>query len=176
MQGAHLLKTAHLTLRPFAADDLEDLHRLWTHPGVRKYLWDDKVISVDRAKEEIDASLGRFEQHGFGHWALFPTNERKLIGFCGLKPWAEPATAELLYAVAPACWGRGLAVEASRAVLRFGFEDQGLKQVWAGADPPNAASFRVMEKLGMSFAKRDHVNGLEVVYYRLTKERFLRSG
>jgi RimJ/RimL family protein N-acetyltransferase len=58
-------------------------------------------------------------------------------------------------------------------VLRFGFEEIGLAEIWAGADSPNAASFRVMERLGMSFARE--VGDKPVRYYRMRRETFTAS-
>jgi RimJ/RimL family protein N-acetyltransferase len=59
---------------------------------------------------------------------------------------------ELLYGLYQNFWGRGLATEAARAVLRFGFEEVGLEEILACADLDNPASVRVMERLGMSYA------------------------
>ena len=45
------IETERLRLRPLTANDLEDLHLLWTDADVRKYLWDDQVISREQAEE-----------------------------------------------------------------------------------------------------------------------------
>ena len=60
-----LLVTEHLRLVPFAFLHLGDLHRLWTDPQVRRFLWDDQIISEQEATEVIEVSLQTFEQHGF---------------------------------------------------------------------------------------------------------------
>jgi [ribosomal protein S5]-alanine N-acetyltransferase len=65
-----------------------------------------------------------------------------------------------------------MATEAARAALGYGFEECGFEQVSAGTDPPNAASFRVREKLGMSFSRRTRTNGIEVIYYVLSRDEF----
>ncbi|HKQ78375.1 MAG TPA: GNAT family N-acetyltransferase [Blastocatellia bacterium] len=77
----------------------------------------------------------------------------------------ENKEVEILYGVAPENWGKGIALEAAREALRYGFEVLNLANIYAGADPPNAASFRVIEKLGMKFARKTVVNGLEAIYY-----------
>ena len=91
------------------------------------------------------------------------------IGFCGLREFDDPPQVEILYALLPAHWHQGLATEASREVLRYAFEELGLDRVYAGADPPNETSFRVMERLGMTFDSRRVIHGLEAVYYRLDR-------
>ena len=61
--------------------------------------------------------------------------------------------------------GRGLATEAAAEILRLAFEVAGLDLVRAGADPPNAASSRVMKRLGMTAEGSAAVGGLPIHYY-----------
>jgi len=61
---------------------------------------------------------------------------------------------------------------AAGAVLDFGFEERELADIYAGADPPNAASFRVIEKLGMKFARKTMVNGVETLYYVMSRDDY----
>jgi RimJ/RimL family protein N-acetyltransferase len=103
---------------------------------------------------------------------VFCKAEKPLIGFCGFRLFGEAREVELLYGIAPAEWGRGFATEAAQAMLRFGFEELGFDRVLAGADTPNIASFRVMEKIGMTLAKRPGIDGPEVVYYGISRKEF----
>jgi RimJ/RimL family protein N-acetyltransferase len=57
-------------------------------------------------------------------------------------------------------------------MIRYGFEEHGVDPIFAGADPPNMASFRVMEKIGMKFAKRVVIEGKEAIYYMLSRADF----
>ncbi len=167
------IETARLALRPFVLSDTDDLHRLWIDPQVRKYLWDDEVISREVAEEVVQSSLASFASHGFGLWSVFFKGEDVLIGFCGFRHFDDPPEVEILYGVTPRHWGAGLATEAARAMLRFGFEENHFQRVYAGADPPNATSFRVMERCGMKFEKRQTINDKEAIYYSLAREDFL---
>jgi RimJ/RimL family protein N-acetyltransferase len=170
------MATARLMMRPFAMDDVDNLHRLWIDPGVRKFLWDDQVIPRETSVAVVEGSVESFVNHGFGLWAISFKNDLELIGFSGLRHFiedgADSSEVEILYGVAPEHWGKGIATEAALAVLRYGFEDRNLAQIYAGADPPNAASFRVIEKLGMKFARKTVVNGLEALYYVMSRENY----
>jgi ribosomal-protein-alanine N-acetyltransferase len=170
------IETARLRMRPYTMDDIDGLHRLWTTPEARKYLWDDIIISREQAASVVAESIELFGTHGFGQCAVFPKDHESLIGFCGFRLFGEPPEVEILYGLVPQCWGHGLATEAARAMLRFGFEQCGWQRVYAGADPPNAASIRVMERCGMRFGKRVEINGLEAVYYEVTREAFQPDG
>jgi ribosomal-protein-alanine N-acetyltransferase len=166
------IETARLRMRPATLGDIDALHRLWTDPGVRRYLWDDVIISREQAAEVVTSSLETFATHGFGQWVVMPKEEDEVIGFCGFRFFGEEPEVEILYGLASSHWGQGLATEAAQAMLRCGFEEHGFERIWAGADPPNAASFRIMEKTGMSFIKRTRVNGLEAIYYAIARAEF----
>ncbi|MEW6208376.1 MAG: GNAT family N-acetyltransferase [Acidobacteriota bacterium] len=166
------IETARLHMRPFTLSDTDDLHRLWIDREVRKYLWDDEVISREVAQEVVRSSVANFEHHGFGLWSVFFKGESALIGFCGFRHFEDPPQIEILYGIAPRHWGAGLATEAARAMIRFGFEENGFERIYAGADPPNRASFRVMERCGMKFEKRMTINDKEAIYYVLSREDF----
>jgi [ribosomal protein S5]-alanine N-acetyltransferase len=170
------IETERLHLRPCVEGDVDALHRLWTDAQVRRYFWDDAVIERARAAEVIESSVESFGAHGFGQWVISPKGGEDLIGFCGLRHFGEPPEVELLYGLAPSFWGRGLATEAACAMLCDGFGRLGLGRIYAGTDPPNAASVRVMERAGMSFDRRTRVNGLEAIYYVVTREAFRRAG
>src|SRR4029434_6665992 len=143
-----LIATSRLMMRPFATDDVDELHRLWVDPGVRKFLWDDQIIPRETAIAVVESSIDSFLTHGFGLWAICFKDDPILIGFGGLRHFTEDGSekteVEILYGVAPEHWGKGIAPEAARAVLRFAFEELKLANVYAGADPPNTASFRVI--------------------------------
>ena len=82
--------------------------------------------------------------------AITVAGEGRLIGNCGVRlAEAGAEVGDLGYEIAPATWGQGYAAEAAEAMMRFGFEELGLHRIWAHAVAENAASQRVMEKLGM---------------------------
>ncbi len=144
------IRTAGATLRPVRMDDLEALHRLWTHPDVRRCLWDGEVIPQSRARDAVREATDSFDRHGFGLWVA-EDEAGVLLGFCGLRHLAGEPEVEVLYGVAPAEWGRGLATEMAGAMLRHGFERTGLPRILGIVDAGNTASRRVLEKIGMTF-------------------------
>ena len=164
--------TARLRLRPLASGDVDELHRIWTEPGVRKYLWDDEVIPREQVAAAVEESLALFRGAGLGLWAASALEDREMLGFCGYWFFRDPPEPELLYGVATGHWGKGIAPEMSRAIIRYGFQELGLGKIVASTDAPNVASVRVMEKSGMSFDRRESVDGLDTIFYSITRERF----
>jgi ribosomal-protein-alanine N-acetyltransferase len=167
------LTTARLTLRPLTAADAAAAHALWTQPEVRRYLWNDEVVTLDRVREVIAAGRRDFAARRYGLWGVYDTATGAFAGFAGCREWPDGGP-ELMYGLAPAWWGRGLATEAAEAVLAYLFETLGYPHVMAATDPPNLASVRVMERLGMAFHERCEMHGLDTLVYRLSRERWRR--
>lgn len=169
------LRTPRLVLDPFVPGDLDYLHRMWIDPQVRKYLWDDEVISRECADEEIENSRAAFRDHGFGLLVMRLAEDGREVGFCGLRHVAGSDDVEIYYALLPEHWGRGLATEAGREMLRWGFADLGLKRLLPRTDAPNVAAARVMQRMGMEFWKRVEWGGLDLVCYVLSADQYQSS-
>ena len=91
----------------------------------------------------------------------------QVIGQSGLRFVDEVGETEILYAYSRSSWGRGLATEAGRATLDFGFEQTPLQRIVAYAVPDNTASTRVMEKLGMTDEGTDRLWDMDLVRYTI---------
>ena len=102
-------------------------------------------------------------------WGIRPADGGPLVGFSGAVP-AEDGGAELIYGLLPGYWGRGLATECVGAVLDHLFDTAGQSAVLALTDAPNAASVRLMERLGMTFERRGLHRGLDTLFYRLSAD------
>lgn len=91
------------------------------------------------------------------HLAVVERSTSHVFGTVSLKVGTEDSRkeGELGYVLHPDVWKRGYATEAARLLVRFGFEDLQLEQIVATCDPRNAASGRVLAKVGMRYARRD---------------------
>jgi ribosomal-protein-alanine N-acetyltransferase len=173
--NAPALLTGRLTLRPLSETDVGALHRISNDPLVRRYLWDDQPVSEATVRDLIAQSGRTFSEEGLGLFGVLLRGDDTLLGFCGfvrLEGMEEP---ELGYELVPQAWGRCLATEAARACVRYAFEEAGLARVIAGADPPNVASLRVLEKLGMKPVGNLNPNAPEAPYYALSRKDFLAA-
>jgi ribosomal-protein-alanine N-acetyltransferase len=157
--------TARCELRPVSPDDTTQLHRLWTSPGVRRFLWDDEIISIERAAEAVSRSVELFERDRFGLWAVRLEGSQEICGFTGLWPFRDPPEIELLYGVAEPLWGQGYAVEVSQAILGYCYDTLDMSVVRASIDAPNVASARVLEKLGFTEVRRATAGGSDLIFF-----------
>ena len=168
-----ILRTRRLVLRPIVHDDTSPLHEFWTDPDVRRYLWDNQIISVERVTEIVASSLSFFEETGSGFFAIeFANDSGRLIGFCGHRRFEDGESVELLYGILPGFQGAGLVTEAATEVLRHGFLDCGFDRVIAATDTPNQKSVNVMQRLGMVFDGRREWHGLDTVFYSIDRADF----
>ena len=163
-------------LRPLRVSDLQEIHAIWTDAHVRKYLFDDHIISLETTLVEIKKSLQSFEKHRFGLWAVYlHKNWAKMIGFTGFRNFREPPELQLLYGLLPKYCGRGYATALAKIMIHYAFKELHFNEVLASGDAPNYASIGVMKKAGMKFLKRVDVNGLDTVYYKAERRRYPTS-
>ena len=164
-----VLQTSRLLLRPAGEHDIEPLHRLWTEPGVRRFLWDNEVIPLDRARTVVLDSLQSWSARRYGLWTLAPSAGAPLVGFCGfrLAEWTEAP--ELLFGLSATHWGRGLALEAARAAVVYACDTLHAPRIVAATDPPNTASVKVLKRLGMRFERQGRLHGHDTVFFVLER-------
>ncbi|MBC3785646.1 GNAT family N-acetyltransferase [Spirosoma utsteinense] len=161
-----ILQTNRLTLMPVDVADLPELQALFTDPDVRRYLLDDLLVEEAWTADVVNRSVVMFRDLSYGLWAIRETGQRSVIGFCGYWYFEHlPHPLQLIYGLLPAWWGQGLATEAARIMLDYGFETVGFTEIIAATDVPNRASVRVMERLGLTHLVTDEA----VIYYSLLR-------
>jgi len=145
------LRTERLELRRFTAADLEPLLDVFGDPEVMRHVGEERrPLRAEGVRALVAASDDHWDEHGFGLLAIVELATGRLVGEAGLQFLEAGPDIELGYTLARAAWGRGYATEAARAVLRWGFAGLRLHRVVAVADPANAASLHVLDKLGMA--------------------------
>lgn len=146
-----VLRGDNVLLRPPRGDDRDALFALYSAPEVMRY-WSTPAWSELAA---TDAWFGRNDEGlldgSAATWAICQAHDDALIGTVSLHAiFPAQARAEVGYALHPAHWGRGLARQAVRLALGFGFDTLGLRRIEADTDPLNVASCRLLEALGFA--------------------------
>jgi ribosomal-protein-alanine N-acetyltransferase len=145
------IESKRLILRDFRIEDWKAVHEYAKDPRAVAHLpWGpnsvDQTIEFVRKTIEDAARPNRWTFE----LAIVLRDEDRLIGGTGLRLSGTPnRDAGMGYVVHPAFWGRGIASETASAIIEFGFRKCGLHRIWAECDPANAASARVLEKVGM---------------------------
>ena len=167
------IETARLVLRDLTAPDWSEVHAYNRDPAFHRYL---PIDAPDEAATRgfVQLCLARARERPRRHYdpVVCERIAGRVVGTLRLSLRGR-GVADLGYAIRPDCWNRGLATEAVAALLRAARRPLGIVEVWATVDPDNAASCRVLEKLG--FAGRRGAAGVPIKTGRPTSLIYVRS-
>lgn len=147
-------ETARLRLRWLTAADASFIVKLLRDPDFIANVGERGVHSLSDAQRYIAEGPGAsYARFGFGLNVVELTHTELPIGLCGLLRRDSHPDVEIGFALLPAARGFGYAFEAAAATLKVGLETLGLKRIVAITAPDNAASIRILERLGLRFER-----------------------
>lgn len=156
------LETERLLLREFTADDIDNLVELDSDPDVMQHITGGLATSREEIETETLPAFLAYYDRGprYGFWAALEKSTGDFLGWFHFRPGEghpddEP---ELGYRLRKSAWGRGYGAEGSRALIRKGFTEFGVRRVLAETMVVHTASRRVMEKAGMSVNRTFHAD------------------
>ncbi len=160
-----ILESERLILREIAADDLASLLEIWSDPETMRYF--PQTLDERLMEEWIDRNLIRYKQHGHGLWAVILKESGQFVGDCGLVIQEVDGVEELEvgYHFNKRYWGMGLAAEAARACLDYGFNRLGRERIISMIRPENIPSCRVAERNGLRIEKEVFWRGFQHLVY-----------
>lgn len=147
-----LLETDRLILRRFTADDGGHLHALDNDPAVMRWINGGTPTPWAVTRDQILPGFLRYDDAtpGFGFFAAMEKATGDFVGWFVFRPTGNaPGEVAIGYRFHKAAWGKGYATEGASALIERGFGEWGVERVIASTYEENAASRRVMEKLGM---------------------------
>ena len=168
MAGRSILETGRLQLREFDEGDAAPYYVLGSDPAIIRYTGDPGrgLTSLEHAREVLRSHpISDYQKYGYGRWACVHRASGEVIGFAGLKYLDDLKEVDLGYRLRPDYWGLGLATEAGRAVVDYGFAQLKLKQIIALVPPENLASARVLDKLGFTLVGDIEFRGASAAKY-----------
>jgi ribosomal-protein-alanine N-acetyltransferase len=150
-----LLTTERLTLHAWSEAFFDDLFALAQLPDTVRYVGTGEPWSREYTLAKHRATLAHWAEHGFG-WFAVSAAPGSFDGVVSLvcrdnieSGLGHPAV-EMGWWIAPSGWGRGYATEATAAVRDHVFASGFADRLLAVYEPANAASGRVVEKLGFT--------------------------
>lgn len=167
------LETPRLRLRHFTLDDVDRMAAMNADPETMRFMW-----SGTRKREQVENGIrtNRTKAYpkGIGFLAVVDKASDEVIGQSGIVP--EHGEIAIGYLLRKDYWGRGLAAEATRALVVYGFETLELASIWASTNVEHRASQRVMEKLGMCFQHEGPIRDLgTAAFYAVTRAEFFEK-
>ena len=160
-----ILQTPRIIIREFTPVDLRLLLLLDADERLTQFV---KKRSVEESKRIFKESLTEYKKDsGLGRWGMFNPTDDDFIGVCMLRPSdCDVSSIELGYRLHYKYWGAGIATELSKALVAYGINKLGLKEICAVTHPDNTVSQRVLEKAG--FVKHGNVTwyGEELPFFK----------
>lgn len=154
-----VLETARLRLRPHGRDDFAASHALWSDPEVTRFIG-GRPFTREEAWSRLLRYAGYWTVLGFGYWLVEEKDGGAFVGevgFTDLKRDIDPPLGdapEAGWALTPAMHGRGYAVEAVTAALRWSDKTLPGRETVCIIAPENIASLRVARTCGYREMRR----------------------
>lgn len=169
-----IITTTRFHLREKLPSDAEDMYLLNADPEVIKYTGDPPFRDEAEALAFIK-SYDHFKKNGFGRWVIVDQKTNEYLGWCGLKRH-EDGMIDIGYRIKKEHWGKGIASETAAACLDYGFSVLDMNEIVGRSASENLASIRILEKIGMTFWKKDTCEGIDnSVWYKIDKATYLLS-
>lgn len=140
-----MIRTPRLVLRRARPDDLADVHAMLSDPRAMRYWSRPEHETVAESREWLAAMIATTDGDDY-----LVEHQGRVIGKAGM--WKKPEVGFLLH---PDFHGQGLAREAMEAVIAHLFAAPDLPELVAEADPRNAASLKLLSRLGFVETRRE---------------------
>lgn len=141
------LETERLVLRDLAESDSSALFQNYSDEDIAKNFLDAPLTDMEQAIQFIEAFRAEFRQGEAITWAVSLKGTNEFIGTCSYMIEAN-SCAEIGYDLSKAHWGKGLMSEALRAIIEYGFDELGLREIKADTLSENTRSVKLLERLG----------------------------
>ncbi len=155
-----MFTTNRLLLRKMTLAEAPFILSLLNSPGWLQYIGDRNVRSIADAEQYItNAPLKSYTDHGFGLMLVVEKEQGMPVGMCGLLQRDSLDHPDLGFAFLPEYMGRGYALEAASAIIQYADETLQIDTVAAITVPDNAASVKLLSKLGFVLKEKTRLEG-----------------
>ncbi len=146
------IETERLRLRRLSIADAAFIFQLLNDPTFLRFIGDKGVRTLDDARRYIGTQIASYERFGFGLYLTQRKDDGAPIGICGLVKRESLDDVDVGFAFAPAFWSHGYGAESASAVVHHAIAVLKLPRVVAITNPDNAASMKLLEKIGFRFS------------------------
>lgn len=167
-QSFPTLTTQRLNLRKITPLDLNVIFRLRSESSVLKYLNMPAAKNLKAAEAYIEMISDGITKNQWILWGIEMSSNHKLIGTICLWNWdIANETAEIGFVLLPEYHKQGFISEATKSVLKFGFQSLGFQEIDGIVAPNNHPCIRVLNKFG--FRKDEEFEGQDFIRFYLNK-------
>ena len=169
----YFITSNRLGFRHWIQEDLQLAIELWGNYEVTKYFDKRGALSDRQVNERLLQEIETQKKHGIQYWPIFVKETNAHIGCAGLRPYDLPKNIlEIGFHIRPEYWRQGYAAEAAICVMGYAFEKLTATALFAGHNPENLASQKILARLGFKYTHDEYYEptGLDHPSYLLTAE------
>lgn len=170
MKRHYFLTTKRIGFSLWHKDDIELARSLWGDSQVTKYICATGIFSENDIYNRLCKEIENNEKYQVQYWPIFELDSGSFIGCCGLRPYED--IYEIGIHIKPEFWHKGYGYEAICEVKDYAFEVLDISCLFAGHNPYNLASKRLLKKVGFIYKGDEYYEptGLYHPSYILEKE------
>lgn len=185
--GTKTIETERLILRKFKAEDVDSVFKNWAADEKVQSMYREPVYATKEAVKKLieENYIADYEKKNSYRWAVISKENNECIGQIAFYLVDENNNfAEIEYCIGCEFQGRGYATEASKAVIKYGFEEMNLHKVQISHMDINNKSKRVIEKCGFKFEgicrdffyNKNDDQYISRVYYSILRKEYEEMG
>jgi [ribosomal protein S5]-alanine N-acetyltransferase len=149
----YFLKSARFGFRHWTKEDLPLALAVWGDSAVTRFV--GGPFSPEQVAQRLDREIASQDNYGLQYWPIFLLEAGEHVGCAGMRIYnLEEKIYAMGFYLRPKFWGQGFSTEAGRAVISYAFDALGASALFAGHHPENAASKKVLAKLGFQFTHK----------------------
>ncbi|MGZ7440544.1 GNAT family N-acetyltransferase [Paenibacillus sp. TH7-28] len=149
----YFLKTSRIAFSHWDNSDIDLAYTLWGDPAVTRYISANGLFSREQVKDRLNKEINTQKEFQVQYWPLFNLINEEFIGCCGLRPYdTEKNIYEIGIHLRSSHWGNGYATETVNAVIQYAFDVKKVDNLFAGHNPNNEASKKMLLKLGFKYS------------------------
>jgi RimJ/RimL family protein N-acetyltransferase len=150
MERKIFLKTDRIGFSRWSQDDIKLAELLWGNPEVTRFICASGEFNADDIVNRLNKEIANNTEYQVQYWPIFELISNELIGCCGLRPYNENEY-EIGFHLRPEFWEQGYAMESANAVIHYAFTVLKAESLFAGHNPNNTASQKLLSKLRFTY-------------------------
>ena len=169
------ITSKRLGFRHWSKEDLRLAIELWGNYEVTKFFDRRGRLSEPQVNARLLNEMNTQKEHGVQYWPIFLKETNDHIGCAGLRPYdLTEQILEIGFHIRPEYWRQGYAFEAAICVIDYAFDDLRAAALFAGHNPENFASKKILARLGFKYTHDEYYEptGLKHPSYLLTAEEY----
>ena len=144
------MQTERIGFSKWQEGDLTLAETLWGNQQVTQYICASGKFSAQDIKNRLSKEITTGKTQNMEYWPIFEISTNEFIGCCGLRPYKGKEYETGIHLL-PEFWGKGYASEALTAVIQYAFTMLDAEKLFAGDNPKNINSRRLLNRLGFIY-------------------------